>query len=499
MSRRDAAPRQLGRCHSQPRPSGNTALDLTRVQDSGHALARDVVASGRVGAREDGPRRDVRRLPPARADDVVLDPGSTEVPFLAGLPDDLRFVLALHEGPVVALATGFANGRGEPALAIVHTTAGLGNAVGALATARVNRAPLVVLVGQQDRRHLAFTPFLSGRLDGLAGDYPVSVEQPVRPQEVPGAIDRAYHAAATHRGPALVIVPMDDWEAPAEDEREDAAAGRVLRGAGVDPDAVDALAAFLKSSDSPALVVGAGADDARRPRRLWSSLRSGSSFPCSRSRSGARRVPAGPSGSSPGSCRPPAAAAREARAVRRRARRRRARVPAVAVRGGPVHGRRHKDRARQRRPGRSPPQPRAARRPRSAGRRLPRAPRGARARARTSTPPSPFAAAASRAERPTPRGHVLAALASACRAMPWSSKKPLSTVRSCTTGSRHREPLGFLSAAMGGLGFALGGATGVRMALPERPVVAVVGDRVFDLRDPGALGLPRTIASASFS
>jgi benzoylformate decarboxylase len=39
-----------------------------------------------------------------------------------------------------------------------------------------------------------------------------------------------------------------------------------------------------------------------------------------------------------------------------------------------------------------------------------------------------------------------------------------------------REPLGFLSAAMGGLGFALAGATGVRMAQPERPVVAVVGD-----------------------
>jgi benzoylformate decarboxylase len=39
-----------------------------------------------------------------------------------------------------------------------------------------------------------------------------------------------------------------------------------------------------------------------------------------------------------------------------------------------------------------------------------------------------------------------------------------------------REPLGYLSAAMGGLGFALAGATGLRMALPERPVVAVVGD-----------------------
>ena len=39
-----------------------------------------------------------------------------------------------------------------------------------------------------------------------------------------------------------------------------------------------------------------------------------------------------------------------------------------------------------------------------------------------------------------------------------------------------RRPLGFLSAAMGGLGFGLSAPIGVRMALPERPVVAVVGD-----------------------
>jgi benzoylformate decarboxylase len=37
---------------------------------------------------------------------LFSNPGSTEVPFLAGLADDLRFVLALHENPVVALATG---------------------------------------------------------------------------------------------------------------------------------------------------------------------------------------------------------------------------------------------------------------------------------------------------------------------------------------------------------------------------------------------------------
>ncbi|MHA6783795.1 thiamine pyrophosphate-dependent enzyme [Pseudonocardia saturnea] len=39
-----------------------------------------------------------------------------------------------------------------------------------------------------------------------------------------------------------------------------------------------------------------------------------------------------------------------------------------------------------------------------------------------------------------------------------------------------RRPLGFLSAAMGGLGFAVPAAIGVRMARPDTPVVAVVGD-----------------------
>src|ERR671936_1975438 len=173
---------------------------------------------------------------------MFANPGSTEVPFLAGLPDDIRFVLALHEGPVVALATGYAIGRGEPSLAVLHTTAGLGNAVGAIATARVNRAPVVIVVGQQDRRHLVFEPFLTGRLERLAGDYPVWVDLPVRAGDVPGAIERAVHEAETHRGPAIVIVPMDDWSAPVDDDREDAAPANVLRGRSVDAVAVDALA-----------------------------------------------------------------------------------------------------------------------------------------------------------------------------------------------------------------------------------------------------------------
>src|SRR4051794_29474420 len=179
---------------------------------------------------------------------IFSNPGSTEVPFLAGLPGDMRFVLALHEGSVVGMATGFALGQGRPAFVLLHTTAGLGNAVAALATARVNRAPLVVVVGQQDRRHLALEPFLAGRLEGLAGDYPVWLDQPARPQDVPGAVMRAYYEAVTGRGPAIVIVPMDDWGAPAPEGHEVGGPARLLRGGAPHPAAVDELAAMLAAA-----------------------------------------------------------------------------------------------------------------------------------------------------------------------------------------------------------------------------------------------------------
>lgn len=199
---------------------------------------------------------------------VFANPGSTEVPFLGDLPDDMGFVLGLHEGAVVGMATGYAIATGRPAFVMLHTVAGLGNGVGALATARVNRAPLVVVVGQQDRRHLAQAPFLGGELEGLAGGYPVWWHQPVQPHDVPGAILRAWHEADAHRGPAVVTVPMDDWSVPFDADLG-APAPPVVRRAGADPAAaVDEVVDMLDDAASPVIVVGAGADS----QEAWASL-----------------------------------------------------------------------------------------------------------------------------------------------------------------------------------------------------------------------------------
>jgi len=393
------------------------------------------------------------------------------------LPADFDFVLGLHEGSVVGMATGFAMARGEPALVLLHTTAGLGNAVSALATARVNRAPLVVLVGQQDRRHLAHEPFLAGRLDGLAGEYPVRVEQPIRPQDAPGAIARAWNAALTARGPALVIAPLDDWMAPAGEPHELAAPERVLRSQAPDPAAVDELTSLLEDASSPALVVGAGAASdgtwaalvalaERLSCPVWQeSFGSRPGFPQDHELF-AGHLPAGRSG------------VRDALAGH----------DLVIAVGAPVF------RQFSYEPGpfvkpdtrlaiisddpselhRAPVDLAVLAAPGQLCAALAeRIPQRAtvppiRQKARHMPPPAP-------GER-LRDVHVLAALAERLsRDVVLLEESPSSRL-AINTMIPARTPWGFVSAAMGGLGFALPAAIGLRMALPDRPVVAVVGD-----------------------
>jgi benzoylformate decarboxylase len=64
-------------------------------------------------------------------------------------------------------------------------------------------------------------------------------------------------------------VPMDDWHAPAPEPHETFGPARLLRSAGPDPAAVEALADLVAAGHSPAIVAGAGADGAAG----WAALR----------------------------------------------------------------------------------------------------------------------------------------------------------------------------------------------------------------------------------
>src|SRR3712207_9489158 len=93
--------------------------------------------------------------------------------------------------------------------------------MGAMVTAYHNKTPLVVTAGQQDRRHVALEPLLTGKLVELAKPYVKRSHEPVRAEDVPTEILRAYHTAMQPpQGPAFVSIPMDDWEAETERSEE---------------------------------------------------------------------------------------------------------------------------------------------------------------------------------------------------------------------------------------------------------------------------------------
>ena len=94
------------------------------------------------------------------------------------------------------------------------------------------------------------------------------MDQPVIAQDVPAAIRRAHHEAAAHRGPAVVVVPMDDWAAEMHEGLGLAAPTAVLRAGSDAARAADQIAGLLDAATAPVLVVGSGADD----QRTWDAL-----------------------------------------------------------------------------------------------------------------------------------------------------------------------------------------------------------------------------------
>ena len=65
---------------------------------------------------------------------IFGNPGSTELPFLQNYPADFEYVLGLQEASVIALAVGYSFMKDEAAVVNLHTTAGTGNAMGAIVT-----------------------------------------------------------------------------------------------------------------------------------------------------------------------------------------------------------------------------------------------------------------------------------------------------------------------------------------------------------------------------
>lgn len=195
---------------------------------------------------------------------IFGNPGTTELPLNAALTHDERFryIFGLQEIPVLAMADGFALASGSVAVANVHISCGLGNALGMLYNAHCEGTPLLLTAGQQDRRLRLSEPVLEGDLVRVAQPWTKWAYEVQRVDDIPTAVRRAIQIALTPpTGPVFLALPIDvQMEAAAGlDLSPPSLLERRLR---PPRDALQRAARLLSTAQRPAILAGSRVTEA---------------------------------------------------------------------------------------------------------------------------------------------------------------------------------------------------------------------------------------------
>jgi len=143
---------------------------------------------------------------------IFGNPGTTELPLSDALVGDSRFeyILGLQEVPVMGMADGFAMASRSLGVVNLHICCGLGNAMGMLYNAFREGTPLLVTAGQQDRRFKFEEPILWGQMVEVTRPWTKWAVEVDRVEDLPSAMRRAIQAALTPpTGPVFMSLPVD--------------------------------------------------------------------------------------------------------------------------------------------------------------------------------------------------------------------------------------------------------------------------------------------------
>ncbi|HZS66744.1 MAG TPA: thiamine pyrophosphate-dependent enzyme [Burkholderiales bacterium] len=185
------------------------------------------------------------------------NPGTTELAIMEAVPQypQLKFVLGLQEAVVVAMADGFARASGRLAAANVHVMPGLGNAMDALYNAKFSGSPLILTAGQQEQGHGLLEPMLYEPLVPVAQPLVKWAIEVTRAADLPRIIHRAAKIALTPpTGPVFLSLPGDVLDETLELEM-----GRSVRvdaAARPGDEALGQIANMLATAQRPAILAG---------------------------------------------------------------------------------------------------------------------------------------------------------------------------------------------------------------------------------------------------
>ena len=185
------------------------------------------------------------------------NPGTSEMHMVAALDriDGMKSVLCLFEGVATGAADGFARMAGKPACTLLHLGPGAGNGLANLHNARRGYVPVVNIVGDHARHHLALDAPLTSDVDTVCAPMSRWVGRVSDPSEVSAmAVEAVRQAYGPERGVASLTLPADcAWS----DQEPDVLPAADMPGLHIVPaDTIEAVAAALRTAENPVILLG---------------------------------------------------------------------------------------------------------------------------------------------------------------------------------------------------------------------------------------------------
>lgn len=187
------------------------------------------------------------------------NPGTVEQGFLDALEEfpEFQYILALQETVAAGIADGYARATQRPTVLQLHSGVGLGNGIGMLYQAKRGHAPLVVIAGEAGVGYDAMDAQMAADLVGMARPVTKYATRVIDPRSLLRVIRRAVKMAMTPpRGPVFVALPMDVLDASNSEPVFPTSIPEV-RATAAD-DLVTEAAGLLLSATRPVILIGDG-------------------------------------------------------------------------------------------------------------------------------------------------------------------------------------------------------------------------------------------------
>src|SRR5579884_1981749 len=206
-------------------------------------------------------------------DQVYCVPGESYIGLTSALIERnaMRLIVCRHEAGAGYMAVADGRLKGRAGVAMVSRGPGLSNAMVSLHTAYHDATPMVMLIGQVERRDFGRLALQEQNYSRLLSDVTKGVIEVNEPVQASEALARAFHLAESGTpGPVAVILPEDifdeETDAPLDRPRPRLAAAPA-------PADLDRLADLLARAERPLILVGGALlADAVRDGRVFADL-----------------------------------------------------------------------------------------------------------------------------------------------------------------------------------------------------------------------------------